>query len=117
MLSRRQIRLQGVWTSNVRHLHQALVLANVDKLDPKDVIVLAPDIEAYAPCVEAVFEAGQDGRPRIPFTVADRSGSSWNDGIPDWWRLLYFGTVSNLLSAADLDFGNLLKATLTQSLK
>ncbi|MGD1083198.1 MAG: hypothetical protein ABSA47_00445 [Verrucomicrobiota bacterium] len=33
----------------------------------------------------------------------DRSASSWNDGIPDWWRLVYFGTVSNLLSAADLD--------------
>lgn len=28
LLARRQVRLQGVWTSNVRHLHQALVLAN-----------------------------------------------------------------------------------------
>jgi sugar lactone lactonase YvrE len=36
-------------------------------------------------------------------TVGERSGSSWNDGIPDWWRLQYFGTVSNLLSAANLD--------------
>jgi hypothetical protein len=34
---------------------------------------------------------------------SDRSVSSWNDGIPDWWRLVYFGTVSNLLSAANLD--------------
>jgi hypothetical protein len=33
----------------------------------------------------------------------DRSGSSWNDGIPDAWRLRYFGTVSNLLSAATAD--------------
>ncbi|HUD48591.1 MAG TPA: chitobiase/beta-hexosaminidase C-terminal domain-containing protein [Candidatus Baltobacteraceae bacterium] len=36
-------------------------------------------------------------------TVANRSGSSWNDGIPDTWRLLYFGTVSNALSAANAD--------------
>jgi sugar lactone lactonase YvrE len=36
-------------------------------------------------------------------TVGDRTGSSWNDGIPDTWRLLYFGTVSNALSAANAD--------------
>jgi hypothetical protein len=36
-------------------------------------------------------------------TLSDRSGSSWNDGIPDAWRLLYFGSVSNALSAANLD--------------
>jgi len=36
-------------------------------------------------------------------TVGDRSGSSWNDGIPDSWRLTYFGTVSNALSAANAD--------------
>jgi len=36
-------------------------------------------------------------------TVGNRTGSSWGDGIPDTWRLIYFGTISNLLSAADLD--------------
>ncbi len=36
-------------------------------------------------------------------TVGNRTGSSWGDGIPDTWRLLCFGTVSNLLSAANLD--------------
>jgi len=38
LLSRRQIRLQGVWTSNVRHLHQALVLANSRRY-PLDALV------------------------------------------------------------------------------
>ena len=33
-------------------------------------------------------------------TVSDRSASSWNDGIPDSWRLRYFGSINNLLSAA-----------------
>ena len=36
-------------------------------------------------------------------TVGNRSASSWNDGIPDSWRLLWFGTVSNALSAANAD--------------
>jgi hypothetical protein len=36
-------------------------------------------------------------------TVGNRTGSSWHDGIPDTWRLLYFGTVSNALSAANAD--------------
>jgi hypothetical protein len=36
-------------------------------------------------------------------TVGNRTGSSWRDGIADTWRLIYFGTISNLLSAADLD--------------
>ncbi|HTL58683.1 MAG TPA: FN3 associated domain-containing protein, partial [Candidatus Limnocylindrales bacterium] len=36
-------------------------------------------------------------------TLADRSTSSLNDGIPDAWRLRYFGTVNNLLSEANAD--------------
>lgn len=36
-------------------------------------------------------------------TVGNRTGSSWHDGIPDTWRLLWFGTVSNALSAATAD--------------
>jgi hypothetical protein len=36
-------------------------------------------------------------------TVGNRTGSSWGDGIPDSWRLLYFGTIYNDLSAANAD--------------
>ena len=36
-------------------------------------------------------------------TLSNREGSSWNDGISDSWRLRFFGTVSNLLSAAEAD--------------
>jgi hypothetical protein len=36
-------------------------------------------------------------------TTANRSTSSWGDGIPDSWRLRWFGSVSNLLSGASLD--------------
>lgn len=51
-------------------------------LEPRDVLVMAPDIEAYAPLVPAVFglgAAGRDGQPPpIPFQLADRSLASTN---------------------------------------
>ena len=36
-------------------------------------------------------------------TLADRSTSYFNDGIPDSWRLKYFGTIYNVLSQASAD--------------
>ena len=42
-------------------------------LKPQDIIVMATDIEAYAPYIRAVFDAQTDDRLRIPFTVADQS--------------------------------------------
>ena len=39
---------------------------------PKDIVVMAPDIESYAPFIQAVFDAHTDEALRIPFTIADR---------------------------------------------
>jgi hypothetical protein len=36
-------------------------------------------------------------------TTADRSSSSWGDSIPDSWRLRYFLTLNNYLSATNAD--------------
>ena len=36
-------------------------------------------------------------------TLSHRSGSSWGDAIPDSWRLRYFLTLKNLLSATNAD--------------
>ncbi|MDW7979855.1 MAG: thrombospondin type 3 repeat-containing protein [Verrucomicrobiales bacterium] len=36
-------------------------------------------------------------------TLADRSSSSWGDGIPDAWRLRHFGSINNVLSATTAD--------------
>lgn len=41
-------------------------------LTPDQVVVLTPDIERYAPYIEAVF-APREGVPRIPYSLADRS--------------------------------------------
>jgi len=36
-------------------------------------------------------------------TLSSRTNSTWNDGIPDSWRLRYFGSVNNALSQATAD--------------
>jgi exodeoxyribonuclease V gamma subunit len=42
-------------------------------LQPREVIVMAPDIDAYAPHVEAVFgRLGKDDARYIPYSIADR---------------------------------------------
>lgn len=43
------------------------------ELLPKDIIVMAPDIEAYAPYVRAVFDSQTDPSLRIPYSIADQS--------------------------------------------
>ncbi len=42
-------------------------------LMPEDVLVMTPDIEMYAPYIEAVFDVPADERRRFPFNLADRS--------------------------------------------
>jgi len=42
-------------------------------LCPRDVLVMTPDIEAYAPLIHAVFDAHPDDRSRIPYSVSDSS--------------------------------------------
>jgi exodeoxyribonuclease V gamma subunit len=63
----------------VEVLHDQLLAAfNADSsLRPRDVIVMVPDIEAYAPHIQAVFGLLERGDPRhIPFSVADRGQRS-----------------------------------------
>ena len=59
----------------VEILHDQLLAAfNADDtLRPRDVIVMVPDIDAYAPHIQAVFGLMDADDPRyIPFTVADQ---------------------------------------------
>lgn len=59
----------------VEILHDQLLAAfDADPtLKPREVIVMVPDIEAYAPSIQAVFGLLVSGDKRyIPFTVADR---------------------------------------------
>lgn len=58
----------------VEILHDQLLarFAADPALTPDQVVVLTPDIERYAPFIEAVF-APREGSPRIPYSLADRS--------------------------------------------
>jgi len=57
---------------------QLIALFDEDEtLNPSDVLVLAPDLETYAPEIEAIFGTVEEGLPEIPFHLSDRfSGQS-----------------------------------------
>ncbi|NJD91145.1 MAG: exodeoxyribonuclease V subunit gamma, partial [Geobacter sp.] len=57
----------------VLHDSMLAMFEELPGLQPRDILVMTPDIDAYAPYIAAVFEAEHDPARRIPFTVADRS--------------------------------------------
>jgi exodeoxyribonuclease V gamma subunit len=57
-------------------------------LRPRDVLVMIPDIEAYAPYVQAVFGAPENARSSIPFSIVDRRPRTAFHAIDAWFRLL-----------------------------
>lgn len=57
-------------------------------LKPGDILVMAPDIETYAPFIQAVFDLPFDDPRRIPFSIADRSFSHENDIVETFLALL-----------------------------
>jgi exodeoxyribonuclease V gamma subunit len=64
----------------------ALFQANPD-LQPADVVVMTPDIEAYGPTIEAVFST-VDGDRHIPFSIADRSPRAESPLVDTFFGLL-----------------------------
>ena len=58
------------------------------ELLPRDVLVMAPDIESYAPFIHAVFGYPEDPALRIAFSVADRKPRSESVTIDTFLRLL-----------------------------
>lgn len=56
-------------------------------LRPDEIVVLTPDIESYAPLIEAVF-APQAGRPVIPFAIADRGRAAEEPLLATWLDLM-----------------------------
>ncbi|MEY2410007.1 MAG: exodeoxyribonuclease gamma subunit [Verrucomicrobiota bacterium] len=57
-------------------------------LAPQDVLVMMPDIETYAPMVDAVFGAAQRDARFIPFSIADRGTSGSSDVLSAFLGLL-----------------------------
>ena len=62
---------------------QLLALFSDDRsLQPKEIIVMMPDVASYAPFIEAVFDTPENENQRIPFTIADRSARA-ESGVVD----------------------------------
>ncbi len=68
--------------------HLLDLFARNPDLKPGEVLVMAPDIEPYAPFVQAVFDLPYDDRRRIPFSIADRTFGRESDVIKAFFLLL-----------------------------
>jgi exodeoxyribonuclease V gamma subunit len=47
-----------------------------DGLEPRDIVVMTPNVELYAPYIATVFEGCQDPAKKIPYSIADRGITS-----------------------------------------
>jgi exodeoxyribonuclease V gamma subunit len=63
------------------------IFSEDDNLLPSDVLVMTPDIEAYAPFINAVFSSVQVGQ-RIPFSIADRGIDAESIIVEAFFKLL-----------------------------
>ncbi len=58
------------------------------KLTPRDVLVMTPDIETYAPFIQAIFDAPEEESKRIPFSLTDRDVRNSSQIIAAFLNLL-----------------------------
>lgn len=62
----------------VLHDHLLALFAEHPDLTPRDILVTMPDVETYAPFIDAVFGAPESEALRIPYTIADRAARTEN---------------------------------------
>lgn len=54
------------------------ILADNPELEPRDVVVMTPDLATYAPLLEAAFPRNSDAIPDLRLRIADRSPAATN---------------------------------------
>jgi len=64
------------------------LLAEDPTLKPRDILVMTPEIERYAPLIHAVFGCPEDAVLRIPYSIADRQPRSDSPAINTFLSLL-----------------------------
>ncbi len=93
----------------VEVLHdQLLALFETDpSLLPKDIVVMMPEIETYAPLIEAVFATTPAEHKKIPFSIADRSLRSQSTLIDAFMAILELSqsrlTVNEVLTILEIE--------------
>jgi exodeoxyribonuclease V gamma subunit len=84
-------------------------LSEDETLEPRDIIVMCPDIETFAPLIQATFGAADEaeGRPDLRVRLADRSLRQTNPILSLVARLVQLAdqrlTASQVLGLADRD--------------
>ena len=58
------------------------------QLKPEDIVVMAPDIEAYAPFIQAVFDINRGEAKYIPLSIADRTIRTQSDLADTFFAML-----------------------------
>lgn len=86
----------------ILHDNILALLEGIDGLTPRDIVVMTPDIETYAPYIVSVFENFHDPSVRIPYSIADRRLKSEGRIAEAMLKLLDL-PGSRLTSAALLD--------------
>lgn len=81
----------------------ALVAREEDPVRPEDIVVLCPDIEAYAPLVDAVFARQTHSDQFLPYHVSDRTSRRESPVIDAFQRMLSMvGGRATATEVADL---------------
>ncbi len=73
-----------------------------ETLTPRDILIMAPDMDLYAPFIQAVFGAPEDPSRFLPFSMADRRPSQTQTHARLLLELLEFG-LSRFEATAVLD--------------
>ena len=60
----------------VLHDNILAMFEEIPELLPKDILVMAPDIESYTPFIQGVFDTPESDTQKIPYTIADRNVKS-----------------------------------------
>ena len=77
----------------VEILHDQLLgffdqFAENDPIEPRDILVMAPDINDYAPLIRAVFDAGNLTDNRLPYSISDQSIKKTSKYIDAFFEIL-----------------------------
>jgi exodeoxyribonuclease V gamma subunit len=59
-----------------------------NNIQPKDILVMTPDIEKYGPLVQAAFNSSNSSIPRIPYTISDRNFRSTSNYFDAFFKIL-----------------------------
>jgi len=68
--------------------HLLALLAEDSSLKPRDILVMTPEIERYAPLIHAVFGCPENPALRIPYSIADRQPRADSPAINTFLSLL-----------------------------